>query len=48
MAFEDYLQKTFFDPLGMEEITFFPTEEQFARRVYCAKVKEGEHYTDGS
>lgn len=48
MPFETYLQKTFFDPLGMREITFFPTKEQFANRVFLASVKKGCHYKEGS
>jgi CubicO group peptidase (beta-lactamase class C family) len=31
MPFEDYLQKRLFDPLGMKDTTFRPTEEQVAR-----------------
>jgi CubicO group peptidase (beta-lactamase class C family) len=31
MAYEDFLQKRFFDPLGMTETTFWPTEAQIAR-----------------
>lgn len=31
MPYEDYLQKRFFDPLGMKETTFWPSEAQIAR-----------------
>ena len=47
MAFEDYLQKTFFDPLGMKDITFYPTAEQLSRKVYVARVANGRRYEDG-
>ena len=31
MPYEEFLQKRFFDPLGMTETTFWPSEEQIAR-----------------
>jgi CubicO group peptidase (beta-lactamase class C family) len=31
MPYEEYLQKRFFDPLGMTETTFWPSEQQVAR-----------------
>ena len=31
MPYEDFLQKRFFDPLGMQETTFWPNEAQVAR-----------------
>ncbi len=31
MPYEDFLQKRFFDPLGMTETTFWPSEAQIAR-----------------
>lgn len=31
MAYEDFLQQRFFDPLGMTETTFWPSESQIAR-----------------
>lgn len=31
MPYEDFLQKRFFDPLGMKETTFWPSEAQVAR-----------------
>lgn len=31
MPYEDFLQKRFFEPLGMTETTFWPTEAQIAR-----------------
>lgn len=33
MKFEDFLQQRIFDPLGMKETTFWPTEEQLKRLV---------------
>jgi CubicO group peptidase (beta-lactamase class C family) len=33
MRYEDFLQKRFFDPLGMTETTFWPSEAQIARLV---------------
>lgn len=47
MAFEDYLQQTFFDPLGMKDITFYPSAEQLSHKVYVARVANGRHYEDG-
>ena len=31
MPYEDFLQKRFFDPLGMTETTFWPSDAQIAR-----------------
>jgi len=31
MSYEEFLQKRFFDPLGMTETTFWPSDEQIAR-----------------
>src|SRR5580698_7648172 len=31
MPYEEFLQKRFFDPLGMTETTFWPSDEQIAR-----------------
>jgi len=31
MPYEEFLQKRFFDPLGMTETTFWPSEAQAAR-----------------
>lgn len=31
MAYEEFLQKRIFDPLGMEDITFWPTEKQLEK-----------------
>ena len=33
MRWEDYLQKEFFDPLGMKDSTFWPTDEQLSHLV---------------
>ena len=45
--FEDYLQKTFLDPLGMRDTTFYPTTEQLSHKVYVARVENGKPYADG-
>lgn len=45
--FEDYLRKTFFEPLEMHDITFFPTAAQQAHRVFVSRVAKGKHYADG-
>ena len=48
MAYEDFLQKRFFDPLGMTETTFWPSEAQVARLagVY-GQNKERNGYAKG-
>jgi len=33
MSFDAFLQQRLFDPLGMKDTTFYPTEEQQTRRV---------------
>jgi CubicO group peptidase (beta-lactamase class C family) len=35
MAYEDFLQKRFFDPLGMTETTFWPSDAQIARLAHA-------------
>src|SRR5438132_2566713 len=41
MSFDAFLQKRLFDPLGMRDTTFYPTDEQRARLVTAyAKNKE--------
>lgn len=47
MPFEVYLQKTFFDPLGMTSATFYPTAEQLRHRFFVARVAKGRPYEDG-
>ena len=47
MPFEDYLQTTFFDPLDMRDITFFPSAEQLSNKVYVARLKDSGPYEDG-
>lgn len=42
--FEDFLQKNVFDPLGMKEATFFPTDEQIARLQPVVQVQRGKPY----
>ena len=42
MTFDAFLQKRLFDPLGMEDTTFYPTEAQRARLV-TAYAKNNEH-----
>jgi CubicO group peptidase (beta-lactamase class C family) len=49
MPYEEFLQKRFFDPLGMKETTFWPSEAQVARMAGTyglSKDKKG--YTKGS
>ena len=41
MRWEDYLQKTVLDPLGMKDATFWPTEEQLAHHVESYTCKKG-------
>jgi CubicO group peptidase (beta-lactamase class C family) len=44
MPYEDFLQKRLFDPLGMKDTTFWPTDEQLKRlaKSYSAnKTKDG-------
>lgn len=44
MAYEDFLQRRFFDPLGMTETTFWPNEAQIARLAHAYgpnKAKSG-------
>jgi len=42
MSFDAFLQKRLFDPLGMKDTTFYPTEKQRARLATAyAKSKEG-------
>ena len=31
MPYEEFMQKRLFDPLGMKDTTFFPSEEQLSR-----------------
>jgi CubicO group peptidase (beta-lactamase class C family) len=48
MAYEDFLQKRFFDPLGMTETTFWPSEGQVARLAGAyGPNKEKNGYTKG-
>lgn len=48
MPYEDFLQKRFFDPLGMSETTFWPTEAQIARLAGAyGPNKEKTGYTRG-
>ena len=44
MSFDEFLQKRLFDPLGMKDTTFYPTEEQRKRLVtaYAKKRETGE------
>jgi CubicO group peptidase (beta-lactamase class C family) len=41
MSFDEFLQKRLFDPLGMNDTTFYPTEEQ-RKRVVTAYAKNKE------
>ena len=48
MAYEEFLQKRFFDPLGMTETTFWPSEAQIARLAGAyGPNKEKNGYTRG-
>ena len=40
-SFPEFLQKRFFDPLGMKDTTFYPTADQLARMVKPYKRVEG-------
>lgn len=44
MTFDEFLQKRLFDPLGMKDTTFYPTEEQQKRLAtsYAKKKETGE------
>jgi CubicO group peptidase (beta-lactamase class C family) len=49
MPYEEFLQKRFFDPLGMTETTFWPSEAQIARLAGAyGPNKEKNGYTRGS
>ena len=49
MKYEEFLQKRFFDPLGMTETTFWPSEEQVARlcRAYGPNRQRTGYVQDG-
>jgi CubicO group peptidase (beta-lactamase class C family) len=48
MPYEEFLQKRFFDPLGMKETTFWPSDEQIARLAGAyGPNKEKNGYTRG-
>lgn len=48
MPYEDFLQKRFFDPLGMTETTFWPSDAQIARLAGAyAPNKEKDGYKRG-
>jgi CubicO group peptidase (beta-lactamase class C family) len=38
--FADHLSKRFFQPLGMNDTTFYPSDAQYARRALCYKRPE--------
>ena len=40
MSYEDFLQKRLFDPLGMKDTTFWPTEAQLARIAKSYKANK--------
>jgi CubicO group peptidase (beta-lactamase class C family) len=42
MSFDEFLQKRLFNPLGLKDTTFYPTEEQRQRLVTAYAKKEGE------
>src|SRR3954469_23529897 len=41
MSFDQFLQKRLFDPLGMKDTTFYPTDEQRKRLVTAYAKKDG-------
>ena len=48
LPYEDFLQKRFFDPLGMTETTFWPSEAQIARLANAyGPNKDGSGYARG-
>src|SRR5205085_10441693 len=48
MAYQDFLQKHFFDPLGMTETTFWPSDAQIARLANTyGPNKSGSGYARG-
>ncbi|HZZ73455.1 MAG TPA: serine hydrolase domain-containing protein [Pirellulales bacterium] len=48
MPYQDFLQKRFFDPLGMKETTFWPTDAQIARlAIAYGPNKEKNGYARG-
>jgi CubicO group peptidase (beta-lactamase class C family) len=38
MPYAEFMQKRIFDPLGMKDTTFFPTQEQALRMAHCSKL----------
>ncbi|MGZ8898969.1 MAG: serine hydrolase [Limisphaerales bacterium] len=41
MSFDEFLQQRLFDPLGMKDTTFYPSDEQGKRLVTAYEKKEG-------
>ncbi len=41
VPYEEFLQKRFFDPLGMSETTFWPSEAQIARLAGAVRPEQG-------
>lgn len=49
MPFDEYVQKTIMDPLGVTDITFHPTDEQWGRMMCMhARDAEGRSFMDDS
>ena len=47
-SFPEFLQERFFDPLGMKDTSFYPSEEQAARLARCySRTESGEWRDDG-
>lgn len=47
MPFDEYIQKNIMDPLGTKDITFHPTDEQWARSMnMCGRDENGKCVTD--
>lgn len=42
MSYEDFLKERLFDPLGMENTTFYPTSEQLHETAVTYEIKNGE------
>jgi CubicO group peptidase (beta-lactamase class C family) len=40
MSYEDFMQKRLFDPLGLKDTTFWPTQEQLTRLAKCYLEKD--------
>jgi len=48
MPFDEYIQKNIFDPIGVKDITFTPTEEQWSRMIRMHNRIDGKNVSDDS